>query len=90
MNSFINGEINEFIDWLDTNGVVRDLTLFKDDEGTAYLIYDRDITKENNRCLYAVKLSNDYLSCTNEYARLYACYRQEAPAVVEFCFYLFT
>ena len=69
---------------VDDLGVVRDCTLYKDMDGTAYFIYDRDISavKEDDRCLHIVKLTEDYLSCTGEYRRIDAAYRREAPAVV--------
>ncbi len=71
---------------IDDNGVVRDCTLYKDIDGSAYFIYDRDISKidKGNRCVYIVKLSEDYLSCTQEYKRVDAAYQREAIAVV-FC-----
>ena len=70
---------------IDGDGVVRDLTVFRDGDGTAYLIYDRDVShlRRDDRCLYAVKLTEDYRSCTDEYARLDVCYRREAPAIVK-------
>ena len=67
------------------NGVVRDCTLFKDRDGSAYFIYDRDISTrgdELNRCLHIVKLTDDYLHCTSEYRRIDAAFRREAPAVI--------
>ncbi len=69
---------------IDNDGVVRDLTLFKDEDGTAYLIFDRDISliEKSNRCQYIVKLSDDYLSVTDEYMRVDPCYRREATAMV--------
>src|ERR1039458_3034514 len=49
---------------IDANGLVRDFTLFKDDDGAAYFIYDRDVLKPIpgfGRVLYLVKLTDDYL-----------------------------
>lgn len=70
---------------IDSQGVVRDLSLFKDEDGTAYLIFDRDISliKKSDRCQYIVKLSEDYLSTTDEYARIEPTYRREAAAIVK-------
>ena len=70
---------------IDSDGIVRDMTLFKDDDGSAYLIYDRDISpiEKSNRCIYAVKLSEDYLRATDEYRRIDCCYRRDAPTVVK-------
>ena len=69
---------------IDDNGAVRDCTLYKDFDGSAYFIYDRDISliDKDNRCLYIVKLSEDYLSCTDEYKRIDCAYRREAPSVI--------
>ena len=70
---------------IDPAGVVRDCTLYKDRDGSAYFIYDRDVnTPEQplNRCLHIVKLSEDYLSCTSEYKRIDAAFQREAPAIV--------
>jgi beta-galactosidase len=69
---------------IDQHGIVRDCTLYKDKDGSAYFIYDRDISssfKEHNRCLYIVKLTDDYLSCTSEYKRLDVAFQREAPAI---------
>lgn len=68
---------------IDDGGMVRDCTLFKDADGKAYFIYDRDETFDvPTRCIHIVKLSDDYLDCTEEYKRIDACYRREAPAVI--------
>ena len=77
---------------IDQNGWVRDMTVYKDFDGQAYLIYDRHTPdpalKDNvrggneDRCLYVVKLSPDYLSFTNEYKRIDAARFREAPVVV--------
>ena len=68
---------------IDDNGVVRDSTLYKDTDGTAYFIYDRDISliEKGNRCIHIVKLSDDYLSFTSEYKRVDVAYQREAAAV---------
>ena len=69
---------------INDGGMVRDCTLFKDDDGTAYFIYDRDETFDlPTRCIHAVKLSDDYLTPTDEYVRIDAAYRREAPAVIK-------
>lgn len=66
---------------VDEAGMVRDCTLYKDIDKTAYLFYDRHIVESDNRCQYAVKLSDDYLSCTDTYKRIDAAQRREAPAI---------
>ncbi len=83
-------KVNGSYQWLgttrpiDEDGIVRDCTLYKDKDGSAYFIYDRDISliEDGNRCLYIVKLSEDYLSCTNEYKRIDVAYRREGAGVV--------
>ena len=83
--------VNGSYEWLghtrpiDSDGVVRDLSLYKDDDGTAYLIYDRDISliKKADRCQYIVRLSDDYLTVTDEYRRIEPTYRREAAAIVK-------
>lgn len=84
-------KVNGSYRWLGTTrpiddlGAVRDCTLYKDQDGSAYFIYDRDIStvlEEMNRCLYIVKLSEDYCSWTTEYRRIESAYHREAPAIV--------
>ena len=67
---------------IDNDGWVRDVTVYKDFDGSAYLIYDRhtNILRED-RCLYVVKLSDDYLSFTSTYKRIDAAAWREAPCV---------
>lgn len=68
---------------IDNEGVVRDCTLYKDSDGTAYFIYDRDETFDvPTRCIHIVKLSDDYISPSGEYKKIDVCYRREAPAVI--------
>jgi hypothetical protein len=55
----------------------RDMTLFKDDDGTAYHIY----SSENNATLYISKLTDDYLKPSGEYTRNFIDQSREAPAV---------
>ena len=60
------------------NGQVsRDMTLYKDDDGRAYLIY----SSENNNTMQVCLLSDDYLKPTTEYRRILIGQRREAPAV---------
>ena len=69
---------------IDNDGVVRDLSLFKDADGSAYLLYDRDISliEKANRCQYIVKLSDDYLTTTDKWVRVDPTYRREAAVIV--------
>jgi Glycosyl hydrolases family 43. len=47
--------------------MARDMNLFVDDDKTAYHIY----TSEENGTVHISKLTDDYLSCTGEYARAF-------------------
>lgn len=76
---------------IDDFGWVRDMTVYKDFRNDAYLIYDRHtpdpILREEtgglqgDRCLYVVKLSDDYLSFTSTYARIENAKWRESPCV---------
>ena len=55
----------------------RDMTLFKDDDGKAYLIY----SSEQNNTMQVCLLSDDYLSPTKTYSRILVNRRREAPAL---------
>ncbi len=64
------------------NGWVRDMTVYKDIDGQAYLIYDRHVENPSaDRCLHVVKLSDDYLSFTSTYKRIESAAWREAPAI---------
>ena len=63
------------------NGSVKDCTLYKDRDGTAYFIYDQCFDSEN-RCLHIAKLSEDYLSCSEEHRKIDVGFHREAPAIV--------
>lgn len=68
---------------IDERGCVRDMTVYKDIDGSAYLIYDRHTRgQKEDRCLYVVKLSEDYLSFTSTYKRIECAPWREAPVVV--------
>ena len=55
----------------------RDMTLFQDDDGTAYQI----TASEENATLHVSKLTDDYLHTTGEYSRILINGANEAPAV---------
>jgi len=57
--------------------MARDMTLFKDDDGKAYLIY----ASENNMTMQICLLSDDYLSPTTKYIRILENQHREAPAL---------
>lgn len=55
----------------------RDMTLFVDDDGTAYHIH----SSEENSTTHISKLSDDYLSFSGEYVRVFPNRYMEAPAL---------
>jgi beta-xylosidase len=57
--------------------MARDMTLFKDDDGKAYLVY----SSEENNTMQVCQLSDDYLSPTKTYSRILIGRRREAPAL---------
>ena len=89
----VNGEYKwlGFTKPIDEKGWVRDMTVYKDFDETAYLIYDRHTADpllgdktgglQGDRCLHVVKLSEDYLSFTNTYKRIESAAWREAPCV---------
>ncbi|MGB6151538.1 MAG: glycoside hydrolase family 43 protein [Pricia sp.] len=57
----------------------RDMTLYKDDDGSAYHI----TSSEENATLLISKLADDYLSLTDEYVRVFPGGNNEAPAILK-------
>lgn len=57
--------------------MARDMTLFVDDDGTAYHIH----SSEENTTLHIAELSDDYLDFTGKYTRVLANKSNEAPAI---------
>ena len=55
----------------------RDMTLYKDDDGTAYHIY----SSEGNSTLYISLLNDDYLAPSGKYTRNFIGKSREAPAI---------
>ncbi len=55
----------------------RDMTVYQDDDGRAYLFY----ASENNNTMQVCLLSDDYLRTTAVYRRILVGQRREAPAV---------
>ncbi len=55
----------------------RDMTLFQDEDGVAYLIY----SAEWNATTYIAPLTDDYLSTRGEFVRVFEQQYREAPAV---------
>ncbi len=58
----------------------RDMTLYKDDNEKAYLIY----SSENNKTMHVCLLSDDYLSPTKMYTRITSADNREAPAIFKY------
>lgn len=57
--------------------MARDMTLFVDDDGTAYHIY----ASEENATLQISRLTDDYLGYSGEYVRAFPGRSMEAPAI---------
>ena len=57
--------------------MARDMTLFVDDDGTAYQFY----ASESNQTMHVSQLSDDYLRPAGKYARIFIGESVEAPAV---------
>lgn len=55
----------------------RDMTVFKDDDGKAYLFY----ASENNKTLHIALLTKDYLKPSGTFVRVFEGRSMEAPAV---------
>lgn len=66
----------------------RDMTLYKDDDDKAYLIY----ASESNKTMHVCLLSDDYLSPTATYHRITSAQNREAPAIFKYSkkYYLIT
>ena len=66
----------------------RDMTLFKDDDGKAYLIY----SSEDNNTMQVCQLSDDYLAPSKTYSRILINRQREAPAIFksDHAYYLIT
>lgn len=60
--------------------MARDMTLFVDDDGTAYHIY----ASEENRTLHISRLSDDYLRPAGKYTRVFVDRYMEAPAMFKY------
>jgi beta-xylosidase len=59
--------------------MARDMTVFQDSNGKAYLIY----SSEDNNTMQVCLLSDDYLSPTKTYSRILVNKRREAPALLK-------
>jgi len=71
---------------IDAKGFVRDSTLFQDDDGSAYFIYDRDVREPGpdfGRVLHIVKLTDDYLGFSDKWTKIANAVRREAPVMIK-------
>ncbi len=59
------------------NSEARDMTLFIDDDGSAYHLY----ASEDNLTLHIARLTEDYLRPSGQYARAFEDRYMEAPAI---------
>jgi beta-xylosidase len=59
------------------NQMARDITLFQDEDGKAYIIY----SSQNNKTMQVCQLSKDYLSPTQKFSRILVGRKREAPAL---------
>jgi beta-xylosidase len=57
--------------------MARDMTVFKDENGKAYLVY----SSEDNNTMHICMLSDDYLSPSKTFSRILEGRRREAPAL---------
>lgn len=78
----VNFQKNDFNDMYFKSGYEsgfdsRDFTLFKDDDGKAYVIYN----SEMNNTLHVALLDDTYTRVTNEYSRVLINGRNEAPVI---------
>jgi hypothetical protein len=68
----------QYIRSVKPNGqMARDMTVFKDSDGKAYLIY----SSENNNTMQVCRLSADYQAPTESYTRILVGKKREAPAL---------
>lgn len=78
----------KLVNTLNPNGCEsRDMTLFVDDDGTAYLLY----SSEDNNVLHIAELTEDYTDLTGRYSRNYVyssgskgIFAREAPAIFKY------
>lgn len=71
----------QYIGSVKPNGQMsRDMTLYKDEDERAYLIY----ASESNKTMHVCLLSDDYLSPTTTYTRITTAQNREAPAVFKY------
>ncbi len=67
---------------INDSGAVKDCTLFLDTDTIAYFLYDRKMG-DGSRCLHVVKLSDDFLQSTDQWAKIDIAFRREAPVLIK-------
>ncbi|KAJ3673956.1 hypothetical protein LUZ60_005948 [Juncus effusus] len=75
-----NGPFEYLYSFRPNNYESRDMTIFKDDDEKAYLIY----SSEDNTELHITPLTNDYLNVTSIVKRIFIRKHREAPALFKF------
>jgi beta-xylosidase len=70
-------EENYLVRDFESGQMARDMTLFVDDDGTAYHLF----ASEENQTLHIAKLTDDYLRPSGEYVRVFAGRSMEAPTI---------
>jgi len=73
----ITSETNVLARDFEKGQMARDLTLFQDDDGKAYVFY----SSEENPTMHVSLLTDDYLRPAGKYARVFIGRSMEAPAV---------
>jgi hypothetical protein len=73
---------------IDEKGYVRDCTVYKDEDGSAYFIYDRQTGDswdgaDVDRCIHIVKLDETYTGFTGVYRRIEEAYWREAAVLMK-------
>jgi hypothetical protein len=72
-----SGETNKLIRDFEVGQMARDMTVFVDDDGKAYLFY----SSEENPTMHVTLLTDDYLRPAEKYDRIFIGRSMEAPTV---------
>lgn len=71
-----------FLKKIHPNGYdARDMTLYKDVDGTVYYFYAAGLGAERNNTMHVAKLTDDYLDASNTYRQIFPDRFMEAPAI---------
>jgi beta-xylosidase len=61
----------------------RDITVFRDDDGTGWLVYITAVNGDSNRAIRIAKLTPDYLGFTGEAVQFQDAKKREAPTILK-------